>query len=174
LQHLTTAMTFPQIICLPPEPVFRAVPVDDFGIPESDAGKHDLLPVADTLLDEGNRGAARDALTESLTIYTELGERAAVPYLLDDFSAVLSHEGHAEMSLQLAGAAEALREEIGMQLSPGERERFEHLRARARSSLDGEAAAAAWNAGRNMSLERAVRIALGETPPLQPGAPSPS
>jgi hypothetical protein len=56
-----------------------------------------------------------------------------------------------------------LREEIGMHLSPGERERFEHLRARARSSLDGEAGAAAWNAGRNMSLERAVQIALGDT-----------
>jgi adenylate cyclase len=120
-----------------------------------------LNTLADTLLDEGNRGAARDALTESLTIYTELGERAAVPYLLDDFSAVLCHEGHAETSLQLAGAAEALREEIGMQLSPGERERFDRLRAPARSSLDGEAAAA-WNAGRSMSLERAVQIALGD------------
>jgi hypothetical protein len=78
------------------------------------------------------------------------------------------------MSLQLAGAAEALREEIGMQLSAGERERFDHLRARARSSLDGEAAAAAWNAGRSMSLEQAFQVALGKTRPLQPGATSPS
>jgi hypothetical protein len=167
-------MTFPQIVCPRPVPVFRAARVDDSGIPESDAGKYELLPLADTLLDEGNYLAARDALTESLTIYTELGERAAVPYLLDDFSAVLSHEGHAELSWQLAGAAEALREEIGMQLSPGERERFEHLRARARSSLDGEAAAAAWRAGRSMSLEQAGQIALGETLPLRPGATSPS
>jgi adenylate cyclase len=125
-----------------------------------------LNTLADTLLDEGKWGAARDALMESLTILRELGERAGLPYLLDDFSAVLSQEGRAEASLQLAGAAEALREEIGIQLSAGERERFDELRARARSSLDGEAAAAARSAGRSMSLEQAIEIALSHAQPL--------
>lgn len=63
---------------------------------------------------------------------------------------------------RLLGAAEALREEMGKPLRLRERGEYDQLLSSARAALGEEAAAAAWEAGRAMSLQQAVEYALYE------------
>jgi hypothetical protein len=60
------------------------------------------------------------------------------------------------------GAAEALREAMGTPIPPADRAEHEHNVVDVRAALDGESFAAAWAAGRAMSLEEAVCVALEE------------
>ena len=61
---------------------------------------------------------------------------------------------------RLAGAAEALRETIGSPLAPAEREDLDRSVAKARAALADEVAAAAFGAGRALTLEQAVNLVL--------------
>ncbi len=81
---------------------------------------------------------------------------------------------------RLWGAAEALREAIGMNLSPFDQahSRYEERLAAARSLMDEETWEAAWARGRAMSPEEAIEYALSEgeavsvlEPPPDTGGP---
>jgi hypothetical protein len=60
----------------------------------------------------------------------------------------------------LFGAAEALREAVDEPLPPAYRAGYERDLAAARLELDEEAFAAAWAAGRAMTIEEAIAEAL--------------
>ena len=127
-----------------------------------------LNSLADVLLDEGDYAAAGPLLVESLAINMEMGDQAAIAYLLDGFAALAAAEGHADRAVRLAGAAAAAHDRIGSHLAAGEKARFDSLLAPALRSLGESHAAAAWEEGRAMSLERAVQYTLdapaGSTP----------
>ena len=81
-------------------------------------------------------------------------------YCLDGFAAVSVSEGRPEVSAQLCGAADALRESIGIQQERHERKRRDRYIAKIEATLPGTAFSEAMTSGRAMTLEQAVSLAL--------------
>jgi tetratricopeptide (TPR) repeat protein len=109
---------------------------------------------------QGDYASARTMYKESLTINSELGDREAIAYLLEDSGSLAALQGQAERALRLAGAAESLRESIGVPIPPAEQAALERTLALARQALGQTAAAKALAEGRVMSLTQATDYAL--------------
>jgi len=87
-----------------------------------------------------------------------------IGYCFEGLAAVLAFTGQPEAAAQLLGAAEALREGLGVELAPAERETHEETAAAIRSALGEEQFSAAWRRGRELSLEQAIAYALAGEP----------
>jgi DNA-binding CsgD family transcriptional regulator len=107
---------------------------------------------------ESTRSVVRPALESAKA----LGDRPGTSFALLVAAALAGVERDPARAAKLWGAAEALREAIG--LSMGHQDRvdydYEGRVATARSQLDEAAWQAAWNEGRTMSPEQAVAYAL--------------
>ncbi|MGH2621816.1 MAG: protein kinase domain-containing protein [Anaerolineales bacterium] len=120
---------------------------------------------------QGEFEQAAALFEESLTLFTELGNKMGVAECLEGLGSVAvgsrqsTGNGHRpERAAQLFGAAEALREAASTPLPPYRRTDYDRDLAAAQSQLDEAGFAAAWEAGRSMTMERAVAYALEETP----------
>jgi predicted ATPase/DNA-binding SARP family transcriptional activator len=115
-------------------------------------------------LDQADYAEARERYAESLLLLQELGDKDAIAGCLEGLAGVAGGCGLAEQAARLYGAAEAIRAAIGSPLSPVARERYERAVAVARAQLPPLAFAAAWQAGRAMTLDGALAEAraLGE------------
>jgi predicted ATPase/class 3 adenylate cyclase len=109
---------------------------------------------------EGNYQGARSHYEEALPLFREAAEPWSITQCLQGLAAVACDQDDARRAAQLLGAVEALREAIGSPLSPLERADYDHSVAAARAQLDAATFAAAWAAGRAMSLEQAIAEAL--------------
>jgi predicted ATPase/transcriptional regulator with XRE-family HTH domain len=123
--------------------------------------------LADVLVEAGihlsRTGAHQRALTyqqEALTLYHRRGTRVGVVYALDAIAGTLVVMGDAERAVRLFGAADALREAIGLLRPPAFRGIYQRVTELARRTLGEAAYAAAWTAGRALPLEEAVAEAL--------------
>ena len=109
----------------------------------------------------GDHARARALCEEGL----ELSRREEMMPLIASHlhaSAVLAgSRGQAVRSARLWGAAEALREALGVSLSPVERSYYQPYMDGARARLGEDAFSAAWAEGRTMSAESAVEYARG-------------
>jgi len=99
--------------------------------------------------------AARGFYQQSLTLTRELGDKFLTPNNLEGLAGVVAVQGEQVWAAQLWGAAEVLREETGVSLSPVDRVGYERAVATARTQLGEQAFAAAWAAGRAMTPEQA-------------------
>jgi predicted ATPase/DNA-binding SARP family transcriptional activator len=106
---------------------------------------------------------ARALRQESLTLFRQLGDQQGIAWSLEGAAAIAGAQNQPERGARLFGASEGLRGAIGSPLSPSERADCERHVAAARAALGEEAFAAAWEAGRAMSLDDAVTLALDET-----------
>jgi hypothetical protein len=93
----------------------------------------------------------------------EQNDRGGIAASLEGLAAVNRAPGQPGRAVRLLGAAEALREWVGVPLPPTEQANYELLVAAIHAALGEEAFAAAWAAGRALSLEDAVSLALDET-----------
>ena len=112
--------------------------------------------------EQGDYAAARTRHVESLVIWWEVGYKPAIASCLEGLARVACAQDHPERAAQLLGAAEALREAIGVPLPPADRAQHGRHRERGRAKLGEEMFAAAWTEGRAMTLEQAVAYALEE------------
>jgi predicted ATPase len=115
---------------------------------------------------EGDHVSARTLQAEAIDLYRTLGDRRGVITCLRHLAGVIgagdsTPEGTARAA-RIWGATEALREAFGMELSPSEMGSQEQLMAPVRSRLEPSAWSAAWEAGRGLSLEQAIALALDE------------
>jgi predicted ATPase/serine/threonine protein kinase len=114
-----------------------------------------------TLASEQRDSAAAHALyRESLRIFQELEHKRGTARLLECFACSAAAEFQAERSLRLAGAAAALRQNIGAPLTPAEQAKLEAVLDPARQSLSNTASALAWLEGWDMPVEKAVADVL--------------
>jgi non-specific serine/threonine protein kinase len=122
----------------------------------------------------GDHGRAAEAFRESLEAASRMGSRQNIAVSLGGLAGAAAAGGQAERAARLLGAAEALYETIGVVFTPNERAVFDRDVAAARAGLSEESFAAAWADGRQLPLERAIRLAL-ETPAAvaEPVASSP-
>jgi predicted ATPase len=111
----------------------------------------DRWGIAGTLADLGNLAreqrncpTAHSLYRESLKIFQELGHKRGIARLLECFACTAAAQLHAERSLRLAGAAAALRQNIGAPLTPAEQGKLEAILDPARQALTNTAGATAW------------------------------
>jgi len=104
---------------------------------------------------------------QSLQLRRERGDLLATAQSLEDFAVLAGRQGQYERALRMLGAAEALCTPLGHTLSVGVPADFERTVAAAHAELSEEAFAAAWNEGRTMPLEQAVRYAQEEGIPVR-------
>jgi predicted ATPase len=135
----------------------------------------DRWGIAGTLADLGsmareqrNCPTAHSLFRESLKIFQELEHKRGIARLLECFACSAAAQLQAERSLRLAGAAAALRQNIGAPLTPAEQAKLEAILDPARQALTNTAGATAWLEGWAMPVEKAIEEVL------MPEAASPS
>jgi hypothetical protein len=99
---------------------------------------------------------AWELLTENLALFWELGDQAGIAYSLAGLGSVTGALGQSERSARLFGAAEFVREQIGLSLPPSDRALHDRYLAIARAGTDTGAWAAAWAEGRQLPLRQVV------------------
>jgi len=121
-----------------------------------------LGALADVDLAEGDLGDARAAYGESACVARDIGDRLAAAVALEGLARVaIGSERHA-LATRLFGAADALREALGSPLPPDGRQACDRNLAGVRADLGNEDFGAAWTRGRAMTLDEAIREALGD------------
>jgi hypothetical protein len=100
---------------------------------------------------------------ETLLVSSELKDQWVMPRALGGLAGAAVLAAHYERAARLFGATAAMREVSGtVEAARSFRGAYERDEAEARAILGDKAFAAAWAAGRAMSLEQVVAFALGE------------
>lgn len=110
----------------------------------------------------GNLAEARRLYRETLVAWHELGQRSAAAHEMECLAYIDRAEAHYQRAARLLGAAEVLRERIGIPMLPLERAEYDREVAALREQLDPAALGSEWAAGRALALDEAVTYALGE------------
>jgi tetratricopeptide (TPR) repeat protein len=108
-------------------------------------------------LDQGDYARAISAFQECITKHQE--SQWTIDSI-EGLAATAAVQGDGERAAQLWGAAEAFREATGSQLDALEVRNYERWVTAARTRFDADAFAAAWAAGRALTLEQAIAEAL--------------
>lgn len=131
------------------------------GNPERIAGL--LNNLAGIAHDQGDHAAARPLYEESLAIDREARDKETA-YSLEGLAAAVAAAGSPMLAAEIWGSAEQLRAEIGSPLPASVRAGYEQRVASARACLGDDAAFdCAWHKGRELTLDRAIELALGRT-----------
>jgi tetratricopeptide (TPR) repeat protein len=110
--------------------------------------------------DQGDYGRATALLEESLSLFRELEDRRGIAQCLEGLAAAVGAQGGPECAARIFGAAEALREVIGVPMQFSDRADYDRSVASVRTALGEEAFSTAWAEGRKMTSEEAVEYAL--------------
>ncbi len=113
-------------------------------------------------LSEHDHARALTLLREALRRLAELEFKDIIGYCFEGLAAVLAFTGQADAAARLLGAADALRESLGVELAPAERETHDETTAAVREGLGEERFSAAWRQGRELALDEAIAYALAE------------
>jgi hypothetical protein len=127
----------------------------------------DRWGIAGTLADLGSLAreekdypTARSLYRESIRLFQELDHKRGIARLLECFACSAAAQLEAEHSLRLAGAAAALRQNIGAPLTPAEQVKLEAALESPRRALTNTAGATAWLEGWAIPVEKAVEDVL--------------
>jgi predicted ATPase len=127
----------------------------------------DRWGIAGTLADLGtlareqrNYPAAHSLHRESIRIFQELDHKRGVARLLECFACSAAVQLEAERSLRLAGAAAALRQNVGAPLTPAEQSKLEAILESPRQALTNTVGVTAWLEGWALPAEKAIEEAL--------------
>jgi non-specific serine/threonine protein kinase len=110
----------------------------------------------------GDYARAAKVSSESLRLSEESLDHQLVTWSLDALAAVWGQQGHVGRAARLWGAAEVLREASDFSQPPDDKRVLEPFLEAARSRLEEAAFQAAWEEGRTMTEEQAIRYALSE------------
>lgn len=119
-----------------------------------------LVDLGNLAREEKNYAAANSLYRESLKLFQELEHKRGVARLLECFSCCAAAQLEAERSLRLAGAAAALRENIGAPLTAVEQAKLEASLNLARQALSDTAGSTAWLEGWARPVEKAIEEVL--------------
>ena len=112
---------------------------------------------------QGDHQGAAASFAEGLVFSREAGDHANIAYCLEGLAAVAVARGQSKHATRLLGAAERLRETVGVTVYNYRPDHALHERtaAAAHALLDEPTWAATWAEGRAMTPEQAVTYALG-------------
>jgi hypothetical protein len=121
-----------------------------------------ILGIGATAFRRGEYDHARALFEQALALAQEVGELANIALVLQYFATLAMAQGQPQRALSLAGAATALCASLHIDHIRMEPVEFAHIQTDARQMLTEEAAAAAWAAGRAMTLAQAIAYALAK------------
>jgi tetratricopeptide (TPR) repeat protein len=125
-----------------------------------------LLDLGHVALESGDLQAARGSLEQSLRLFHGVGEQVGIASCLDGLARAQATE-RPERAARLWGARERIVDELGIRPTERDaRERADAIAATRRAS-DPDTFDLAWQDGRALELEDAVRYALGDA--CEPG-----
>jgi class 3 adenylate cyclase/tetratricopeptide (TPR) repeat protein len=110
-------------------------------------------------LAQGQLDTARRWFLDGLAIAHQNEIKVYVIYNLTGIADLWIHEGKAARSVTLLAAATAIASVLGFKIEPELQEPYDRALAQARQRLSEEAFEAAWKAGQDMNVERAVIFA---------------
>ena len=116
--------------------------------------------LAHILRQEGNYPEAISSYRETIKEWQRMGHRAAVAHQMECLAFIAKSLEQVEKATKLLGAAEALRQKIGIDMAPYEREEYEREVADLKANMDGKEFASLWAEGRSLSMEQAIQFAL--------------
>ncbi len=108
----------------------------------------------------GNYPAAHSLYRESIRNFQRLEHKRGIARLLECFACSAAAQMEAERSLRLAGAAAALRQNIGAPLTPAEQVKLEASLESARQALSNTTGTTAWLEGWATPVDKAVEEVL--------------
>jgi tetratricopeptide (TPR) repeat protein len=127
----------------------------------------DRWGIAGTLADLGSLAreqrdypTAHSLYRESIKLFQELEHKRGIARLLECFASSASAQFDAQRSLRLAGAAAAVRQNIGAPLTPAEQAKLEASLDRARQAMTNTASATAWLEGWALPVDKAIEEVL--------------
>ena len=109
---------------------------------------------------EGDARRAEALYKESIALYRESESKRWSDLPLGGLARLADESGQSKKAVRLFGAAEGLRQALGMRLQPPARAIYERWVADARAQLDAETFEQAWREGKALSLEQAIADAL--------------
>ncbi len=115
-------------------------------------------------LHEGDYARAEAEFKESLTMFRQLGNKRGIAECLAGFAGLRARQGHALLGATMLGAAEALLQATGGAWWPADRGEVQRNREILRSALDEAEYVNAWENGKALSLDEALRLVEGESP----------
>jgi hypothetical protein len=116
--------------------------------------------LAHALRRHGNIDEALITYKTVLPKWRELGHRAAVAHEMECIAFILAHRAQPDRATTLLGAAEALRQLIDSSMTPREHDEYEQVLATLHTQLDENKFKLLWTAGRSMSMDEAIKVAL--------------
>ena len=99
---------------------------------------------------------ALSLLRESVLLFEELGDRIGVAETLEHFAVLAIEEGKHGAGLEIAGAASALRAQVGGPQTPTDRTTLDRQLSKARVALGSHLAAARFEAGTRVPVKEAI------------------
>ncbi|HYH60256.1 MAG TPA: LuxR C-terminal-related transcriptional regulator, partial [Solirubrobacterales bacterium] len=122
-----------------------------------------LFVLASLAHERGDVTEAGSRYREAIELAWEHHDRLCIRMALPGLAGLATLEGDPVRALRLAGAASALEDNAGIWAFPPIRDRHERWLAAAREAVDPQARAAAWAAGKALSLDEAVAYAREPT-----------
>jgi predicted ATPase/DNA-binding CsgD family transcriptional regulator len=121
-----------------------------------------LINLGSAAMLAGERDRAQPFFAEALRIGDEIDDRVAQYILLDLLGCHAAGSGRARRAAQLLGAAEAVRAGVGATLFPTAAPLVAQAEASAIAALGASGFEAEFNAGKRLSRDAAIGMALGE------------
>ncbi|HUY75807.1 MAG TPA: tetratricopeptide repeat protein, partial [Ktedonobacterales bacterium] len=121
-----------------------------------------LNNLGDVARKRGKLSQAKALVRDALAVFWELGDPRRCALVLESLAETVGAEGQGEPAARLLGAATALRARLGAPLTARAQADVAQAVAAARATLGEEQGAAAYAAGRALSLEEAIAEALGD------------
>jgi hypothetical protein len=108
----------------------------------------------------GNYSSAKNTYRETIRIFQDHGNRPAVAHQLECFAMIAIVEEEPQRAAKLFGAADALREVTGHKPTDEEQAEEAQSISRLHAMLPEAEFNALWGAGRSMTMEQAIQLAL--------------
>ncbi len=108
----------------------------------------------------GHHHRALERYRESIVAFRDVGQLGAVAHQLECFGFIALAWNQNKRALQLFAAADALREKAGTPMTPDEQVHFDEQLKGLHAQMDDAAFAHWWTAGRAMTMEQAIQLAL--------------
>jgi tetratricopeptide (TPR) repeat protein len=118
-----------------------------------------LLNLGEVLQLRQQTARAAELIRESLQLYAELEVRNAISYCLEMLAAIDAVEGRPEEAAQLFGAADKIREDIGVPVESFNLERYDQDLDAVKNALGQTTFEQHWASGRGLKIAEAVSLA---------------
>jgi predicted ATPase len=116
--------------------------------------------MAEYKIHHGEFEEAKDLLRQALPLFRELRMRDSTAFALETVAKISAREEKLDIAARLLGAAENLRESVGVPIWGTARARHEAAIARLKSQMGDESFDGAWSEGRVLSFDDAIDWAL--------------